>query len=130
MAIVATQNGVRLKFLVTITAGTPILLVGGTEPVKCDRLSVEPLIGGTGAIYVYDDLPLQTPAAPVQVLPANVAASCGPPRQLAPATSTLPGTVFDENPAQDPYNYLDLRSYSIDGSHTGDTAMVDARLKV
>jgi hypothetical protein len=125
MAVTFTQAGnwKRLKALVTITAGTPILLWSGQEPIRFHRILIVMLPGSTGKGLVYDDVPLGTAAA-------QVAAASGTPVPLAPAPADglSPGGSYSDT--SEPGNHIDGRTFAIDGSHTGDTVLVSAWLKV
>lgn len=117
MAISVTQNSHRYKAVITITAGTPIFVAGGLTPILADRIVIQMLSGGTGKGLVYDDVP-------VGMLAAAVAAGGDVAMELAPATSTSPGGSYADT------GTVDLRQIAIDGSHTGDVALVNAHLKI
>ncbi len=130
MAIVRTQNnGREFKALVTITAGAPILIIPySSEPIRCDRFSVQVNPSATGEVKIYDDVPLDQYGNPP--LAANIASVCGPPKILAPSPAALtPGGEYDADPPE-PYQYFDLRQIAIDGSNSGDTVNVYAHLKI
>lgn len=131
MSVVITQNGRRLQYLVTIVAGTPVLISNPT-PIWCDRVLVQSLTGSVGQILVYNDVPVTDPGGvqPPATGPTGIAAVCGHPVQLAPATSTAPGGSYTEDPSSDPFTSVDGRTFAIDGTNSGDVALVDLHLKV
>lgn len=125
MAIVysQTENSRRIKALVTITAGVPIPFLSGNEPIRLDRVFVQMLAGGSGAGKVYDDVPPNTAAG-------AIAATCGPPVQLAPAAGDgiTPGGSYQD--IAEVNGFIDGRTIAVDGTNTGDTVLIDAHRKI
>lgn len=100
---------------VAVTSGTPIRV--STSHIIVDRVSIFMQHGGTGIGYVCTST--TTPSA-----------SCGGTGQLAqelaPATSTAPGGQYTWE-IQTPG--LDLSTFWIDGSHTGDNVAVSYHIR-
>lgn len=118
MAITIVENSRRWKALITITAGTPIFVAAGQVPIMADRILVQPRHGGTGLVLVYDDVPIGMAAS-------DVAAGGDLAVELAPATSTAPGGTYTDTGGS-----IDLRMIAVDGSHSGDTVLIDAHLRL
>lgn len=115
MAIASQQNKRRFKSLITITAGTPIMVTD--KPKFADRILIQMRTGGTGRGYVYDDIP-------DGMTPAQIAAGGDVPVELAPADSEGPGGVYEDT------GNIDLSGIAIDGAVTGDVVLVSAHLKI
>ncbi len=101
--------------LITIAAGTVQQIV--TTPTWINRLRITPLIGaGCAVVYV-----LSQKSDPL--LDAQAKNGGNFIAELAPATATVPGGVFelDRIPDLPPFN---LQEFAIDGAHTGDTVNV------
>ena len=117
------QNG----FIATISAGTAVRLISNpskANPVMANSLFIEPLHGGTGLVYVL--------YAPPDVTCTNGGAGTTFVAELAPATSTAPGQSFtfpSNGTAAAEASGTDIRSWCIDGSHTGDTVAVSWNLR-
>jgi hypothetical protein len=125
MSIAVTINKRRFKALITITAGTPIFVAD--VPTMADRLLIVMLPAGTGIGKVYDDIP---DIAGVRATAAQVAggADVAVPLAAANADGVSPGGAYTDT-AQ-PNGRIDLSGIAIDGSHTGDTVLVDAHLLI
>jgi hypothetical protein len=121
MALTVIQNGNVLNAVATVVAGTPIPLATGPKEVKIEHLFIQMLSGGSKKGLVYRGFEPNT-------APAGIAAAAGQPAELAPATADAPGGEYEFDPG--PYGSADLRTFALDGANTGDTILIDARLKV
>ena len=125
MAIAVQINKRRYKALVTVTAGAPIFLA--TVPTFADRLLIIMLPAGTGTGKIYDDVP---DISGVRATPAQLAAGAdlAVPLAAASADGVSPGGSYVDTAA--PNGYIDLSGIAVDGSHSGDTILVDAHLRI
>lgn len=98
--------------LLTVTAGTPSLIILSGIPTPAKRLVVTPLAGGTvGLVYV-----VSIPA----IVPGGAAAASIPRTnnntvaQIGPATATVPGTPFRLDNIQSGFPPIMVNEYEID----------------
>ncbi len=122
----------RVNLLLTVTAGTPqqisSLLNFNTKlkhgaPCFASRVFIQMVIGGTGVGYVMDGIPEGT--TPAYNTAGDLTA------ELAAATSTAPGGSYsDFTNGNNDGPGIDLAALWVDGSHTGDTIIVSAWIRI
>lgn len=106
----------------TVVAGTPIRIA--TMPVRANFMMITMLTAGTGRGFI-----LNSDAGPTTPYSATVPKTANNfVTELAPATATAPGGVFQWPPASNVGGAaapaFDLQDWLVDGSHTGDTIQV------
>jgi hypothetical protein len=110
----------RLNQQITIVAGTPIRLAARSTPV--DRLMIQARhnpSGGNGIIYILDGV------SPTKA--CNAADATQLTAELAPGTATSPGGSYSDPQGANgdsPPDFTDLAHMCIDGTHSGDIAIV------
>lgn len=97
--------------ILTVTAGTPSLIIPSGIPTPAKRLIVTPLAGGTvGLVYV-----VSIPALVPGVLAASIArTNNNTVVQIGPATATVPGEPFRLDNIQSGYPPIMVNEYEID----------------
>ena len=120
MALVWKQSGNCRNGLATVVAGTPIPLADGNDPLWIEHLFVQMRTGGSSRGLVYRGVPPGAAAADISTV-------CGPPAEMSAASSDGPGGSYEYDPG--PNGCVDLRTFAVDGLNTGDTIMIDARVR-
>ena len=94
----------------TITATVPVRLIAAQTLVQ--EIFIEVIAAGTGSLRIMSGVPAgTTPAWGDSLTYAKV--------EIAPPSTTSPSTYSKISPGG--YNSLDLSSYWVDGTNTGDT---------
>jgi hypothetical protein len=110
----------RMNLQITITAGSPIRLAATSTPV--DRLMIQARhnpAGGDGIIYIMDG-----------VAPSKTCNAADPTQltaELGPGSATSPGQSYSDPQGANgisPPDFTDLANMCLDGTHSGDTAIV------
>lgn len=107
--------------ILTVTAGTPALIIPSGISTPAKRLVVTPLAGGTvGLVYVVSIPALVPGAAAASVARTNNNTVA----QIGPATATVPGTPFRLDNIQSGYPPVMVNEYEIDVGTTNTQVLV------